>query len=97
MQIELIEDGLLVLAHDLERLEAPALGPPALGHAGDGVEHLDVERDHGLHAGAQHLDDDLATVGQLRGVHLRDRGGGERHLLERAQVACRAARRRRAR
>ena len=81
-QIELVEDGLLVLVHHLERPQAPAFRPVAVGEPGERMQHLEIASDDGAHAGTQHLDHHLAPVLQPRGMHLRDRGGRERRLLE---------------
>ena len=44
--------------------------------------HLEVALDQRAHAGPQHLDHDFLAAAQPRGVHLRDRGGRERVLVE---------------
>ena len=62
-QVELVQDRLLVLDDDLARPQAARIRPVSLGKPGEGVQHLEVAIDHLAHAGAQHLDDDLAPVG----------------------------------
>ncbi len=93
-QVELVEDGLVVFAHHLDRPQAPRLAASSAPRAGQRVQHLEVARDQLAHARAQHLDDDLAAVEQPRHVHLRDRGRGQRlssklreQLRERPAVA----------
>ena len=89
-EVELIENGLLVLAHHFDGSQAAAAVPVALRNARERVQHLEIARDHGVHAGAQHLHDDFARLraverhfgSQLRRVHLRDRRGRERLFVE---------------
>ena len=51
----------------------------------DGAQRGDVGRDDILDAGDLHLDRDAAAVEQGRAVDLRERGGGERHVVERGE------------
>ncbi len=81
-QVELVDDRVLVFVDDLERPQALAVFPVAVGEPGERAQHVEVALDLVLHARAQHLDDDLGAVHQLRRVHLRDRGGGERRYVE---------------
>jgi hypothetical protein len=67
-------------------LRASTLGPPARGHARDGVHDLHVQSDQRFHARTQYFDDHLAAVLQARGVDLGDRCSGERYLVEVAQL-----------
>ena len=65
----------------------------SVGERGQRVQHFEIARDHRVHARTQHLDHDFAGLGaverhlgsQLGGVHLRDRGGGQRLLVERRE------------
>ena len=62
-----------------------AAGAPrasSAGEAGERVQHLDVALDLLAHPGPQDLDDDVLAGTEPRGVHLRDRGSGERGLVE---------------
>ena len=81
-QVELVEDGLLVLADDLGGSQAAALGVVIAREAREHVHHLEIALDIRAHAGPQHLDDDLPAVLEHRRVHLRDRCGRQRRLVE---------------
>ena len=53
--------------------------------ARDRAQRGDVGRDHVLDAGDLDLDDDARAVEQRRGVDLRERRRGERHVVERRE------------
>ena len=54
----------------------------AFRKGGQRAKKLQIERYLLLDAGPPHLDDDLAARAQQRAVDLRDRGAGERLLVE---------------
>ena len=72
-QVQLVEDGLLVLVHDLARVEAPRGGPVPMREIRDKAEQAHVATDDLADFRAHDLDHDLAAVGEPRGVHLGDR------------------------
>ena len=93
-QVQLVVDGLLVLLDHLHRAQPAGLAGIAPRHARDGIQQRDVALDGLLDPGADHLDHHLAAVVQARGMHLRDRGGGQRPGVEfRKQLAHRCAQR----
>ena len=63
----------------VDEVEAP---DPLLGEARGLVEQRDVGLDLARRVGTLHLDRDSAAVRERRPVHLADRGGGHRLLLE---------------
>ncbi len=89
-QVELVEDGLLVFTHHFDGSEALAAFPVVVREMGERVQHLEIARDHRVHAGPQDLDHHLACLRaieadlgpELGGVHLRNRRGGQRLFLE---------------
>ena len=81
-QVELIEDRLLVFAHQLDRPQPMRVAPVALREVRQRVQHFQVALDQRADAGTHDLDDDFLTVRQLRRMDLRDRRRGERLLFE---------------
>src|SRR5690606_4443647 len=81
-EVELIEDRLLVLTHDLDRPQPMGVGPIAVRQVGERVEHFQVAFDERANARSDNFDDDFLAVLQLCGMHLRDRRRGERSFLE---------------
>ena len=82
LEVELVEDGLLVLRHHLHRAQALALLPVALGQVGDDVEEPDVPADDLVDPRAQDLDHHLAAVLEAGGVDLGDRGRRQGGFVE---------------
>jgi hypothetical protein len=81
-QIELVVQVHVELGHHLAGLEAPAVAGQSLDPGGEHPQQREVVVDDLQHAGAQHLDGDLAAVVQLRKMHLGDRGTGDRLGIE---------------
>ena len=54
----------------------------ALDQLGHPVEEIEIAREGLLDTGPQHLHRDVAAVGGDGEMHLGDRGGGDRHVLE---------------
>ena len=69
---------------EFDRLQAAEARLGALDQLGHPVEEVEVAREGLLDARPQHLDRDVAAVGGDGEMHLRDRGGGDRHIVERA-------------
>ena len=69
----------------------------ALDQLGHPVEEVEVALEGLLDAGPQHLDRDVAAVGGDGEMHLGDRGGGDRHVVEAGEQLGRRAVRARAR
>ncbi len=69
-------------ADHLIGLEAAQLRLAPLDQVGQPGEEFQVALEGGLDAGAQHLDGDRSALGGRREVNLRDRGGGDRLVLE---------------
>ena len=82
VQVQLGGQGGLDLGHHLAwtDLLRPRMG--ALDHPGQGVEQGDVLIDLPVDARAQYLDHHLAATGQARGMHLGNRGRGQRGGIE---------------
>ncbi len=76
-QVEFVNDRLLVLGHNLERLETFAMFPVPAGQPGQHAQNVEVPLYLFLNAGPQQLDDHFLVVGQLRRMHLGDRCGRE--------------------
>ena len=81
-QVELVEDGLLVLLDHFDRVQATAVLPVLFRQPRDGEEQVDVAPDGLLDVGAQHLDHDALAGLEPRRVDLGDGGRGERRLVE---------------
>ena len=81
-QVQLVEHGLFVLGHHFERAQPAALAPVRFREPGQRVQHFEITLDDLAHAGAEHLHDDVLAALQPRRMHLRDRGRGQRLLLE---------------
>ena len=81
-QVELVDHGLLVLAHHLDRPQPVALARVVAREAGQHVHHLEVALDPLAHAGAHDLGHDVLAGAQPGDVHLRDRRRRERRLVE---------------
>jgi len=71
-QIELISDGLAVLAHHLDGTHRTRFLPILIRELRDRVQNLKVEVDDLAHAGPQYLDHNFAAVLQSGRVHLRN-------------------------
>ncbi len=65
-QVELIENGLLVLAHQLDRPQARRVAPVAIRQVRQRVQHFEVALDQRANAGPHDLDDDFLAVLELR-------------------------------
>ena len=81
-EVELVDDRALVLAHDLDRTQAMAFARIIASEVREDVHDLEVALDPLAHAGTHDLDDDFLARAQPRRVHLSDRGGGERLVVE---------------
>ena len=69
-QIQLIENGLFVLGHHLDRPQPTPLSPIALRQAGDDVQQFHIAANGLFDAGPHHLDHHLPTAVQAGGMHL---------------------------
>ncbi len=81
-QIQLIENRLFVLGHDLARTQPAAFAPESVRQIRDLVQDFQVALDPLAHARAQHLDDHFLAVRQPGDMHLRDRRGRQRSRVE---------------
>ncbi len=81
-QIQLIENRLFVLGHDLARTQAAPFAPEPLRQIRNLVQDFQVALDPLAHAGTQHFDDDFLTVRQPGDMHLCDRSGRQRRRVE---------------
>ena len=77
-QVEFIVQIFVELGHHFARTQTLAVGPHALDQPGRGPHQGQILFDDRLHAGAQHLDRDLAPVFECGQMHLGDRGRGDR-------------------
>jgi len=82
LQVELVAQRALDLRHHFQRLDAPRIGRVARRQPAQGAQQREVGGDALLHARPQHLHHHLAAVGELRGMHLRDRGRSQRLAVE---------------
>ena len=76
---------------DLDRLQPAQMRLGALGETRQPQEQVEVARQRAGDPGPQHLDRDFRALGRDREMHLRDRGGGDRGIVERGEEARRAA------
>jgi hypothetical protein len=77
-QVELVEDGLLVLGDDRHRRSRRVVPDQRSGKPASACSTSRSRSIRRAHAGPQHLHDDVIAAVQARGMHLRDRGGGQR-------------------
>ena len=70
------------LGADFPGLQPLAVRPQGLGKPGEGIEQREIVLDCREHPRAEHLDRDLAAVGQLCKVNLGDRRRGHRRRCE---------------
>ena len=69
---------------DLDRLQPAEARLGALDQFGDPVEEVEIALEGLLDARPQHLHRHVAAVGGHGEMHLGDRGGGDRHVVEAA-------------
>jgi hypothetical protein len=81
-EIQLVAQRLGELAHHLVRAEGAQGGMLGFGRLRQPQHQAQVGLDHRADAGPAHLDDDLVAFVQPGPVHLRQRGGGQRRLVE---------------
>ncbi len=62
-QVQLVENGLLVLSYDLHRAQSPPLRPIAPRKLRQRKQYFQVPGDHLLNPGPQYLDHHLLTAG----------------------------------
>ncbi len=84
-QVEFVVDGLFIIHHHLHRVQQAGIGRHALGGAGQNEQPRQVLTDDRLEAGAYHFDHDFFTGLQAGGMHLSDRSGRQRLLVEAAE------------
>jgi len=70
------------LRDDLHRVVAPGIRHFAFQQFGRVFQNAQIGPDHPLDAGTAHLDDNRRAVLERGAVHLRDRGGRQRHRIE---------------
>ena len=80
--VELVEEDLLELGDDRDRMEPAHRGDETLGEPGDDPQQPHVAPDHLLEGRPHHLDHDPRPAREPGRVHLGDGGGGERRLAE---------------
>ena len=85
LQIELVEDGLLVLGHDLPRTKPARIGPVSMREPRHQVQQAHVAPDDLLDPRTHHLDHHLPAVLEPRRVDLRDRRRRQRLAGELAE------------
>ena len=81
-QVELVVDDLLVVADHFHRVQATRLAGHAFGDTCEQEQPGQVLGDDRPQPRADHLDHHVFAAVQARGVHLGDRGRGQRLLLE---------------
>ena len=86
-EIELAQERLPEFIEHLVERKTPAELGVAFEKARDVVHRLEIGQHLRADAGALHLERDIAPVVQPRLVHLRDRRGGERPLVDRGKGA----------
>ena len=82
LQVELVRQRGFDLGHDLERADLVCRRMPALRQLAECTQQVDIGADARVNLRSQHLDHDVAAVGQLRRMHLGDRGRRQRRLVE---------------
>ncbi len=84
-QIQLIQNGLAVFAHQLGGPQAARIRPIFFRQVRERGKHFEVALDDFTHAGTQDFDHHLAAGFQRRHVHLSDRRRGQRRGFETAE------------
>src|SRR5476649_1157503 len=87
-QVEFVVDGFFVIGDHVHRVQQARVGGEALGGARKNEQPRQVLADDRLEAGANHLHHHFFASLELRGVHLCDRGRGQRVDVETAEYVA---------
>ena len=81
-QIHFELDRLLERAHDLDRLQPAQCGSRPLDETRQPAQQVEIAGERARDPGPQHLDRNLRAFARRREMHLGDRRGGDRHIVE---------------
>ena len=88
LQVELVEQGRFDFGDHVERADLVGVGVDPIGQFAERTQQFDIALDARLNIGPQHLDHDFAAIAQFGGMHLGDRGRGQRLLVEGGEASA---------